>query len=322
MQQEVTGQWGRPVPQKGISAMFKPIRDGAGATGIDITADRYLRTLSEAAAADSVAVLVTCGDTVHVAERQGVKVVVAAQAVVEATGTWPTLSRFRLLNYLKAGLVDVSMAAHYGWLAEPVRPGDQDLHIFALQADTGRLLASATLRRPPASAGACMADRDRPLLMVEEAFGIGVYDCMPAVSALHLDQVAEIKRLVRDQDLRGMAGLRVALETIMAVIMAPSYAWGRSVKAGLGDLEPSVVGRLLSFLHVCVHLVNTRPCPAAVGMDARYLSHHFSTGRARPFVLLAAELGSTTRRCAQVRAALALPDAAAAATRRTPAISR
>lgn len=92
--------------------------------------------------------MVAFGDAVHVAQRQGVTVAVARQAVVEATGTWPALRRFRLLNYLKAGLVEVSVAAHNGWSAEPILPPDQDLHILTVQADTGRLLASATLRRP------------------------------------------------------------------------------------------------------------------------------------------------------------------------------
>ena len=140
-------------------------------------ADRYLRTLSEAVAADSVAAVATRDDVVGVADRQGVSVVVAAQAVLEDTCTWPAVSGFRLLNYLKAGLVDVSVAAHYGWQAEPLCRGDQDLHILTLRPETGRLLASATLRRPPLSASARMADHDRPLLLVEEAFGIGVYDC-------------------------------------------------------------------------------------------------------------------------------------------------
>jgi hypothetical protein len=284
---------------------------GAGVTTADSTAGRYLRALTEAAAADSVAAVVTCGDSVRVAQRQGVEVVVAAQAVVEATGTWPALSRFRLLNYLKAGLVDVSVAAHYRWPGEPVRPGDQDLHILAVQADTGRLLASATLRRPPGSAGARLADPDRPLLVVEEAFGVGVYDGMPGLPALRLNQVAEVKRLARDQDLRGIAGLRVALETIMALIMASSFAWDLSIKAWLGDLEPRVA-RLLSFLHLRVHFVNAPPRPAATSADARYLSHRFSAGQARPFAIWTAELGPTAPRCAQVQAALALPDAAAA----------
>jgi hypothetical protein len=49
-------------------------------TAIDITTDRYLRSLSEVVAADSMAALVTRGDIVRLTERQGVMVVVAAQA--------------------------------------------------------------------------------------------------------------------------------------------------------------------------------------------------------------------------------------------------
>jgi hypothetical protein len=97
----------------------------------------------------------------------------------------------------------------------------------------------------------------------------------------------------------------------MALIMASSSAWDLSIKAWLGDLEPRVA-RLLSFLHLRVHFVNAQPRPAATSTDARYLSHHFSAGQARPFVIWTAELGPTAPRCAQVRAALALPDAAAA----------
>jgi hypothetical protein len=273
---------------------------------------RYLRTLGEAVADDSVAALAVRDDLVRVADRQGVSVLVAGQAVLEDTGTWPAVSRFRLLNYLKAGLVDVSAAADHGWQAEPLRPGRQDLHILTLQPETGRLLATAMLRRPAVRASARMADRDRPLLLVEEVFGIGVYDCIPELSALRLGQVAEVKRLVRDQDLRGMAGLRVALETTMAACLAPHYAWDRSVQAWLGDLEPGVVGRLLSFLHARVHLVEAQPSPIPAGTDACYLSRHFSAGRARPFVIWTAETGPMGRRCAQVGAALTLPDRDAA----------
>ena len=275
-------------------------------------AGRYLRALSEAAAADSVAAVAARDDVVRVADRQGISVVVAGQAVLEDTCTWSAVSRFRLLNYLKAGLVDVAVAADCGWQTDPLRPGDQDLHILTLRTETGRLLASAMLRRPAVSTGARMADRDRPLLLVEEAFGIGVYDCIPGVPALRLDDVVEIKRLVRDQDLRGIAGLRVALETIMAVCLAPRYAWDRSAQAGLGDLEPGVLSKLLSFLHVRAHFVNAQPLPTLAGADAHYLSQHFSGGRARPFVLWRAEVGPMLRRCAQVGAALALPDDEAA----------
>ena len=275
-------------------------------------AARYLQTLSEAVAADSVAAVATRDDVVRVADRQGVSVVVAAQAVLEDTCTWPAVSRFRLLNYLKAGLADVSVAAHNGWPTDPLRPSEQDLHILTLQPETGRLLASAMLRRPAVSAAPRMADRDRPLLLVEETFGIGVYDCIPEVPALRLDEVAEVKRLVRDQDLHGIAGLRVALETTMAACLAPLYAWDRSVQAWLGDLEPDVVGRMLSFLHARVHLVNAQPSPAPAGADALYLSQHFSARRARPFALLSAEAGPMHRRCAQVGAALALPNDRAA----------
>jgi hypothetical protein len=279
----------------------------------DVAADRYLRCLSEEVAADSMSAVTASGAIVRVTERQGISVVVASQALLEATGTWPAVSRFRLLNYLKADLVDARVAAQNGWPAEPFQPGDQDLHILALRADTGRLLATATLRRPPASAGAMrMSDRNRPSLLVEEAFGIGVYDCMPEVSRLRLDQVAEIKRLVRDQDLRGIAGLRVALETIMAVSLAPSYAWDRSVQAWLGDIEPGVVGKLLSFLHARVHLVDALPSPVPASMDAQYLSQHFAAGRSRPFVLWSAETDRMYRRCAQVGTALDQPDDQAA----------
>jgi hypothetical protein len=295
-------------PPSGVAPRRIPVDLGP----FRMPAARYLQTLSEAAAADSVAALATRDDIVRVADRQGVSVVVAAQAVLEDTCTWPAVSRFRLLNYLKAGLADVSVAAHYGWQTDPLRPGDQDLHILTLQPETGRLLASAMLRRPGVSAGARMADRDRPLLLVEETFGIGVYDCIPEVSALRLDEVAEVKRLVRDQDLRGVAGLRVALETIMAACMAPRYAWDGSVQAWLGDLEPDVLGKLLSFLHARVHLVNAQPSPTPAGTDALYLSRHFSTGRARPFVMWSAETGPMDRRCAQVEAALALPNDKAA----------
>ena len=55
-------------------------------------AARYLQALSEAVAADSVAAVATRDDIVRVADRQGVSVVVAAQAVLEDTCTWPAVS--------------------------------------------------------------------------------------------------------------------------------------------------------------------------------------------------------------------------------------
>ena len=304
----VTGGKAPVDPPSGAEPRRIPVDPGP----LRVPVARYLQTLSEAAAADSVAAVATRDDIVRVADRQGVSVVVAAQTVLEDTCTWPAVSRFRLLNYLKAGLADVSVAAHYGWQTDPLRPGEQDLHILTLQPETGRLLASALLRRPAVSAGARMADRDRPLLLVEETFGIGVYDRIPEVSALRVDEVAEVKRLVRDQDLRGIAGLRVALETTIAACLAPLYAWDRSVQAWLGDIEPNVIGRLLSFLHARLHLVNAQPSPAPAGADALYLSQHFPVRRVRPFALLSTEAGPMHRRCAQVGAALALPDDKAA----------
>jgi hypothetical protein len=73
----------------------------------------------------------------------------------------------------------------------------------------------------------------------------------------------------------------------------------------------------LRSLSEVVHLVNAQRSPSAslspAGTNAHYLSRHLAAGWSLPFVLWTAELGSTARRCAQVRAALALPDEAAAA---------
>jgi hypothetical protein len=72
------------------------------------------------------------------------------------------------------------------------------------------------------------------------------------------------------------------------------------------------VGKLLSFLHARVHLVDALPSPVPDSMDAQYLSQHFATGRSRPFVLWSAETDRMYRRYAHVRSALARPDDQAA----------
>jgi hypothetical protein len=278
----------------------------------------YRRRLDELSARDDHRRLLDepAGVDVRVENRHGLVVLTASEAALANSGTLEAFRRFRLMRYLEAALVDPLTAARAGWVTEPAAfDGDDDLHIMALSSGPGRLVSSVTLHRPdPQAARFHMETRNRPLLTVEETFGWGVCNGIEAIRGLSLGEIREIKRLVCDRRATPTLALRAIFEVLHQLVVI-GIEQSLTVRAYVGDFEPTVVGRAIDALGVPWHLVDA--CPVRCGAsdsptprDADYLARHYQNTPARPFVILIREvLACGEDRLRKMNTALASDDA-------------
>lgn len=180
-------------------------------------------------------------------ERKGTGlIVVTAPHGALSTIARLAIARFRLRQYVAAGLYDPVRAHHYDEQGDPALQAlaDHDLHI-AVGDRSGRFLAylcvqsalpdpyyaalgasvSTSPRIPPRhDVSARLWQQDRPLFPVETEYG-AIYSMHPGMGALPMHAVRELSRMLRNQDhtLRRdpLAGLAIA-ETLLAGIRAVS----------------------------------------------------------------------------------------------------
>ncbi|HEV8193596.1 MAG TPA: hypothetical protein VGP82_19230, partial [Ktedonobacterales bacterium] len=176
----------------------------------------------------------------------GLIVVTAPHGALSTTAR-AAIARFRLKQYVVAGLYDPVRAGHYDDQGDPALQAlaDHDLHI-AVGDDSGRFLAYLCVQsalpdpyyaaaagdgvstsrqfRPRHDVAARLWQRYRPLFPVETEYG-AIYSKHPGMCALPMHAVRELSRLLRNQEptLRRdpLAGLAIA-ETLLAGIRAVS----------------------------------------------------------------------------------------------------
>jgi hypothetical protein len=255
------------------------------------------------------------GVSVKVEDRHGLAVLTAEESALAETGTLEAFRRFRLREYLNAGMVDRSVAADAGWLQEPeILDTHEDIHILAVTSGSARLAACLSLHRPdPSAAPRRMEERDRPLLTVEATYGWGIYGAIDGFCGLRLGEMMEIKRLACDKRLRPTLGQRALVEVLHELVRT-AIRQASTIKAYVGDLVPVVLGRRIDALGVPWHVIDVRPPrpgePGEVRDEAEYCAAHYRTGQVRPFLILIDEVvGRCESRLEEVDAALNATDA-------------
>jgi hypothetical protein len=241
-------------------------------------------------------------------DRRGVTTLVLATPDLRPDELTALLT-FRLAQFLASGAVEPSMVHAGGFRHDPpASVGPADLHVVALAAATGELLAYATLRAmPDVAEGITLRTPGRPPLPKEAVYGRDLFNRLRILPDLPMRRLREIGRTARDwrRPPNDELGVRAPSELFVAVMRALAGPLRGEVDAVVGDVEIGVSDHMLTFLHLPAVLL--RGVLARVADDT-WLARRYLESRCHPFAMLLADDNPATRaRLAAVEAALALP---------------
>lgn len=276
----------------------------------DATADAYVAGLVEAAAGIRLPELFAKphpNAILTVSNRGGIGVTVlrttdlTEEQLVE-------LMRYRLAQYLEANFVAANVVYERRLEHEPldgVFPND--IHVVAGSVDDGEILCYATLESPPeAPPGTTLRTRDRPLLPVENVHGFGIFNRLPILPDLPLQQIRELGRFVKNQRYHGVEdkSIRGPVEVGVAIFRMIAETLSFELSAVVGDLEEGVARQNLDFFRVPLVVVHgTMPTQS----DDSWLFPRYQTRSVYPFALLASDAAAALPRLDEIEHCLSRP---------------
>ena len=218
------------------------------------------------------------------------------------------LMRFRLAQYLEANFVAANVVYERRLEHEPldgVFPND--IHVVAGSVDDGEILCYATLESPPeAPPGTTLRTRDRPLLPVENVHGFGIFNRLPILPDLPLQQIRELGRFVKNQRYHGVEdkSIRGPVEVGVAIFRMIAETLSFELSAVVGDLEEGVARQNLDFFRVPLVVVHgTMPTQS----DDSWLFPRYLHRTVFPFACLASDAATALPRLTEIERALGRP---------------
>jgi hypothetical protein len=218
------------------------------------------------------------------------------------------LMRFRLAQYLEVNFVDSNVVykerLEHESLAN-VYPND--VHVIAGTVGEGEILCYATLKSAPdAPPGTTLRTRDRALLPVEKTHGFGVFNRLPILPDLPIQQIRELGRFVKNQRYHGVEdkSVRGPVEVGVAIFRMIAETLAFELSAVVGDLEESVAKQNLDFFRIPLVVIHgTLPLESEDSwLFPRYLQRNVN-----PFALLASDAASALPRLDEIEQALGRP---------------
>jgi hypothetical protein len=214
---------------------------------------------------------------------------------------------YRFAQYLNVGFVNAPLVVEHGWRREPTgNVTERDVHICAVDAETGEILCYAAIRAVDAVNGeATMRSTDRPLLPVEHEHGHGVFNRLGRMSDVPVGRVRECGRFVKNQftPVFDPKGLRAPVEVCVAIfrlLIGPLHA---EVDAVVGDFEEEVARRNLAYFHIPLVLIEgTLPY---VDRES-YLRPRYESSSTYPFAFWVSDLFTVVDRLKTIEGALRL----------------
>ena len=276
----------------------------------DATADGYIAGLVEAAAAIRLPELWAKPHPkaiYTVANRGGIGVTVLRTSDLTDDQV-VALMQYRLAQYIEANFVEPNVVYERRLTHEPLENLNRDdIHVIAGAVDDGEILCYATLEAPPdAPAGSTFRDRDRPLMPVEKVHGFGIFNRLPIVPDLPLQQIRELGRFVKNQRYHGVEdrSIRGPVEVGVAIFRMIAETLAFELSAVVGDLEEGVAKQNLDFFHVPLVVVHgTMPLQ---GEDS-WLFPRYLRRTVFPFALLASDAAAALPRLAEIEQCLNRP---------------
>ena len=276
----------------------------------DATAESFIAGLVEAAAAIRLPDLFAKPHPAalfSVPDRQGVAVT-ALRTTDLSREQLVELMRFRLAQYLEVNFVEPKVIYDLRLEHEPLENVyPNDIHVLAGSVSDGEILCYATLKSAPdAPPGTTLRTRDRPLLPVEQIHGWGIFNRLPILPDLPINQIRELGRFVKNQRYHGVEdkSIRGPVEVGVAIFRMIAETLSYELSGVVGDLEEAVAKQNLDFFHVpLVVLHGTMP----VESDESWLLPRYVKSTVFPFACLASDTASALPRLSEIERALARP---------------
>jgi hypothetical protein len=218
------------------------------------------------------------------------------------------LMRYRLAQYLEANFVEANVVYEQRLEHEPLENVfPNDIHVIAGSVDDGEILCYATLEAPPeAPAGTTLRTRERPLMPVEKVHGFGIFNRLPILPDLPLQQIRELGRFVKNQRYHGVEdkSIRGPVEVGVAIFRMVAETLSFELSAVVGDLEEGVARQNLDFFHVPLVVVHgTMPLQS----EDSWLFPRYLRRDVYPFALLASDAAQAVPRLAEIERCLERP---------------
>jgi hypothetical protein len=276
----------------------------------DASAESYVAGLVEAAAAIRLPGLFAkphSNAILSVQDRGGISVTalrtsdLTEEQLVE-------LMRFRLAQYLEVNFVEPTVVYEQRLEHESLdNVYPNDVHVVAGSVDEGEILCYATLKSAPdAPPGTTLRTRDRPLLPVEKSHGFGIFNRLPILPDLPVQQIRELGRFVKNQRYHGVEdrSIRGPVEVGVAIFRMIAETLSFELSAVVGDLEESVAKQNLDFFRVPLVVVHgTMP----VESDDSWLFPRYLQRNVNPFALLASDAATAIPRLDEIETCLGRP---------------
>jgi len=276
----------------------------------DATADAYIAGLVEAAAGIRLPELFAKPhpDSIFsVPNRGGIGVTVLRTSDLEEEQV-VELMRYRLAQYIEANFVEPNVIYDRRLEYEPLdNLLPNDLHVIAGSVDDGEILCYATLEASPdAPAGTTLRSKDRPLLPVEKVHGFGIFNRLPILPDLPMNQIRELGRFVKNQRYHGVEdkSIRGPVEVGVAIFRMVAETLSFELSAVVGDLEEGVAKQNLDFFKVPLVVVHgTMPLQE----DDSWLFPRYLRRTVFPFALLASDASQSVPRLDEIEKCLERP---------------
>ena len=218
------------------------------------------------------------------------------------------LMRYRLAQYIEANFVEPNVVYERRLEYEPLENVfPNDIHVIAGSVDDGEILCYATLEAVArAPAGTTLRTRERPLLPVEKVHGFGIFNRLPIVPDLPLNQIRELGRFVKNQRYHGVEdkSIRGPVEVGVAIFRMVAETLSFELSAVVGDLEEGVAKQNLDFFKVPLVVVHgTMPLQE----DDSWLFPRYLRRSVFPFALLASDAAQAVPRLDEIEKCLERP---------------
>jgi hypothetical protein len=276
----------------------------------DASADSYVAGLVEAAAAIRLPELFAKphpNAILSVPNRSGIGVTalrtsdLTEEQLVE-------LMRFRLAQYLEVNFVEANVVYEQRLEHESLdNVYPNDVHVVAGSVDEGEILCYATMKSAPeAPPGTTLRTRERPLLPVEKVHGFGVFNRLPILPDLPMQQIRELGRFVKNQRYHGVEdkSVRGPVEVGVAIFRMVAETLSFELSAVVGDLEESVAKQNLDFFRIPLVVVHgTMP----IESEDSWLFPRYLQRDVNPFALLASDAATALPRLDEIEHCLGRP---------------
>ena len=276
----------------------------------DATADAYVAGLVEAAAEIRLPKLFSKPHKdalFSVPDRQGIAVTALKTSSLKDEEL-VALMRFRLAQYIEANFVEANVIYERRLEHEPldaVYPND--IHVLAGSVSDGEILCYATIKSSPdAPPGTTLRTRERALLPVEKVHGWGIYNRLPILPDLPINQIRELGRFVKNHRYHGVEdkSIRGPVEVGVAIFRMIAETLSFELSGVVGDLEEAVAKQNIDFFHVpLVVLHGTLP----VESEDSWLFPRYLHRTVFPFACLASDAATALPRLAEIERALGRP---------------